>query len=503
MAKRDIPLSVFHYDCFWMKELHWSDFEWDDRVFPDVAAMLKRQKQKGLKISVWTNPYVAQGTDFFEEGVKNGYFLRRADGKGVKQIDWWQPGMALVDFTNPDACKWFSDKLETLLDMGVDAFKTDFGERIPVDVVYNNGADPQSMHNYYPYLYGKCVFELLERKRGKGEAVLFARSATAGSQKYPLHWGGDSSASYASMAETLRGGLSLSASGFAFWSHDIAGFEEQPSPDLYKRWTAFGIFSTHSRLHGSSSYRVPWIFDEESSDVLRHFIRIKNRLMPYIYRMAIKAVEEGLPVMRAMVIDYFDDPAASYLDMQYMFGDSLLVAPVFSEEGRVDFYLPEGKWTEYFTGEVREGGRWYKEDYDYFSLPLHIRENSFIAFGSDYSRPDYDYLQGVTLALYQLEEGCTAVCEIPDTQGNIVFTARAEKNNSLIRIELSKSLGTGRILLKNIPKVQNVEGGRAETVEGGNPDNTIRRNNRHPPVIHTEYPLHGPFHEFGTAFFWG
>ena len=171
--------------------------------------------------------------------------------------------MGLVDFTNPDAVKWYTGKLKTVLDCGVDCFKTDFGERIPVDVVYHDGSDPQAMHNYYTYLYNQAVFNLLKEVKGENEAVLFARSATAGSQKFPVHWGGDCSANYPSMAETLRGGLSFAMSGFSFWSHDISGFESTATPDLYKRWCAFGLMSTHSRLHGSTSYRVPWLFDEE------------------------------------------------------------------------------------------------------------------------------------------------------------------------------------------------------------------------------------------------
>ncbi|WP_277286104.1 TIM-barrel domain-containing protein, partial [Ruminococcus callidus] len=174
--------------------------------------------------------------------------------------DMWQPGMAIVDFTNPAAYKWFQDKLEILLDMGVDCFKTDFGERIPTDAVYYDGSDPKKMHNYYTYLYNKCVYELLERKRGKGQAVLFARSATVGGQKFPVHWGGDCWSDYESMEESLRGGLSLCMSGFGFWAHDIGGFENTSTADVYKRWVAFGLLSSHSRLHGSTSYRVPWVY---------------------------------------------------------------------------------------------------------------------------------------------------------------------------------------------------------------------------------------------------
>ena len=262
MADRDLPLHVFHFDCFWMREFHWCNFEWDQRCFPDPAAMLARLKARGLRICVWINPYIAQRSALFDEGMAGGYLVKRPDGD-VWQWDRWQAGMGLVDFTNPDACRWFGDKLAALVDMGVDCFKTDFGERIPTDVVWHDGSDPLKMHNYYAYLYNKTVFEVLEEKLGVGEAAVFARSATAGGQQFPVHWGGDSTATFESMAESLRGGLSLCLSGFGFWSHDMGGFEQTASADVYKRWCAFGLLSSHSRLHGSGSYRVPWLFDND------------------------------------------------------------------------------------------------------------------------------------------------------------------------------------------------------------------------------------------------
>ena len=235
MEERKIPLSVFHFDCFWMKGLQWCDFEWDPETFPDVKGMLQRYHERGLKICVWINPYIAQGTKTFREAAAGGYLLKRADGHGIWQTDNWQSGMGVVDFTNPEACKWYQGKLRGLLEMGVDCFKTDFGERIPIDVVYHDGSEPVSMHNYYTFLYNRCVFELLKEVKGQQEAVIFARSATAGGQQFPVHWGGDSSASYISMAETLRGGLSFAMSGFSFWSHDIGGFENTAPADVYKR----------------------------------------------------------------------------------------------------------------------------------------------------------------------------------------------------------------------------------------------------------------------------
>lgn len=434
MKEREIPLHVFHFDCFWMQEFHWCDFTWDKRFFPDIRAALKKYHEKGLKICVWINPYIAQGTSFFREGVQNGYLLKRADGKGIWQTDNWQAGMGLVDFTNPDAVGWYTDKLRTILDCGVDCFKTDFGERIPVDVVYYDGSNPRAMHNYYTYLYNKAVFELLQEYRGENEAVVFARSATAGSQKFPVHWGGDCSAAYPSMAETLRGGLSFAMSGFAFWSHDISGFESTATPDLYKRWTAFGLLSTHSRLHGSGSYRVPWLFDEEACRVTKFFANLKCRLMPYIYQKAVEASQEGTPVMRPMVFEFPEDPAVRYLDQQYMLGDALLAAPVFREDKQAEYYLPSGRWTDFFTGEVKEGGRWYRGEYDYFSLPLYVRENTILVMGNCETRPDYDYSGDPVIRIYQLQENRTVSARIPDIHGNTVNTIYARKENGEIQV---------------------------------------------------------------------
>ncbi|GAA3281491.1 hypothetical protein GCM10020218_035250 [Dactylosporangium vinaceum] len=232
MAERDLPLSVFHFDTFWMREFHWCDFEWDPETFPDPAGMIARLKAKGLRICLWINPYIAQRSKLFAEGAAAGYLVTYPNGD-VWQWDLWQAGMALVDFTNPQARAWYQSKLKALLDLGVDAFKTDFGERIPTDVVWYDGSDPARMHNYYTHLYNEAVFELLREHRGDGEAVLFARSATAGGQQFPVHWGGDCESTFPSMAESVRGGLSLAMSGFGFWSHDIGGFEGTPDPAVF------------------------------------------------------------------------------------------------------------------------------------------------------------------------------------------------------------------------------------------------------------------------------
>lgn len=447
MAEREIPLHVFHFDAYWMDVLEWCNYTWDPNVTADPEGMLKRYHEKGLHICVWINPYIAQKSYLFEEGKKKGYLLRRTDG-GVWQTDLWQPGMAVIDFTNPEACIWFQGKLKVLMDMGVDCFKTDFAERIPVrDILWHDGSDPVKMHNYYSVLYNQAVFSLLERERGEGDAVVFARSSSVGGQRFPVHWGGDCSASYVSMAETLRGGLSLSLSGYGFWSHDISGFEQTATPDLYKRWCQFGLLSSHSRLHGADSLRVPWQFDEEACVILKEFVNLKCRLMPYLYSMAVQSHEYGRPVLRPMILEFPEDRGCDMLDRQYMLGDSLLVAPIFKGSGEVDYYLPKGKWINLITGEKKDGGSWQREVHDYHSLPLMVRENTILPIGNNDTSPVYNYSEGVTLLLSEFTECGCATAEIPNTEGKIVMRVHAKREGDEIKVEVE---GEGNYTIQNL-----------------------------------------------------
>ncbi|SEJ06172.1 alpha-D-xyloside xylohydrolase [Propionispira arboris] len=437
MKERQLPVHVFHFDCFWMKGLHWCDFTWDKDVFPEPAAMLMRLKEKGLKICVWINPYISQQSHLFKEGMDHHYFITNKAGN-VWQWDKWQPGQAIVDFTNPAACRWYTDCLRKLMAIGVDCFKTDFGERIPTDVVYYDGSDPLKMHNYYAYLYNKVVYDVLKEIQGEKEAVVFARSASVGSQMFPVHWGGDCYGTYESMAESLRGGLSIGLSGFGFWSHDIGGFENTAPAHVYKRWCAFGLLSSHSRLHGSKSYRIPWAYDEEAVDVLRFFTNWKCRLMPYLYQMAVLAATQGLPMMRAMVLEFQEDLGCESLDRQYMLGDSILVAPVFREDGKVSVYLPKGQWTHLFTGENVSGAGWRNEIYDFKSLPIYIKENTLLAIGANEQRPDYDYLAGLELHLFELQDDNHAFCVIRDLTGAISLEVRVVRAAAVCKVIFSK-----------------------------------------------------------------
>lgn len=434
MLERKIPLSVFHFDCCWMKPTEWCNFEWDPDVFPDPEGLLKKIHDKGIKICVWINPYIAQKSRLFDEGMKNGYFIKKTNGD-IWQWDKWQAGMAIVDFTNPDAVSWYQGYLKELLRQGVDVFKTDFGERIPSKgVKFFDGSDPKKMHNYYTLLYNKVVTEAIADVKGEKEALVFARSATVGSQCYPVHWGGDSSSNYSSMAETLRSGLSFGMSGFGYWSHDISGFEASATPDLYRRWTQFGLLSSHSRYHGSTTYKVPWLYGEKSVENTKKYTNLKLKLLPYLMAMSNEAHYHGTPILRSIVLEFPDDPGCEDLDMQYMLGSNLLVAPIFNDQGLATFYVPEdeGKWISILTGKAYEGGRWYKEKFDAITLPLLARPNSVIVTGRYNDETMYDYTDHPIVNAYEMKDGKISTI-ITDNYGEKLGTIVVEKKDGKIK----------------------------------------------------------------------
>lgn len=436
MLERNIPLSVFHFDCCWMKPTEWCNFEWDADTFPDPEGLLKRIHDKGIKICVWINPYIAQKSHLFVEGMDKGYFIKKINGD-IWQWDKWQAGMAIVDFTNPAAVKWYQSYLKKLLYQGVDVFKTDFGERIPSeDVKFFDGSDPKKMHNYYTLLYNKIVFDTIAEVKGEKEALVFARSGTVGSQCYPVHWGGDSSSNYSSMAETLRSGLSFGMSGFGYWSHDISGFEASATPDLYMRWTQFGLLTSHSRYHGSTTYKVPWLYGEEAVENTKKFTNLKLKLLPYLMYMSLKAHLHGTPILRPMILEFPKDPGVEDLDMQYMLGDNLLVAPIFNVQGKVQFYVPEthGRWINILTGETYEGGRWYKQTFDELSLPILARPNSVIVTGEFDDKTMYDFTNHPTINIFEPEEGKLASL-ITDSYGKGIGKVKIIKQGNTLTIQ--------------------------------------------------------------------
>ena len=431
MQEREIPLSVVHFDCYWMKPLQWCDFEWDRDAFPDPEGMLQRLGEKGLRRSVWINPYLGQRSPLFLEAAEAGYLVRRPDGS-VWQSDLWVAGMAMVDFTNPAAREWFAGKVRTLLDSGVDAIKTDFGERVPVDVVWHDGSDPALMHNYYTFLYNQTVFDEVVRARGEGEAVLFARSATVGGQQFPVHWGGDCESSYQSMAESLRGGLSLGLAGFGFWSHDIGGFEGTPC-----RRSLQAVDRLRTAVLPLQAARVgvlPGALGLRRGGGRRH-PRVRRAEEPA------DAVPVGLRRGGAPRRDPGDAsdapgvprrPDRRQLDRQYMLGPNLLVAPVFDDEGDVEFYVPAGRWVGLLDGQVVDGPGWVRQRHDFHSLPLLVRPGSVIALGSRADRPDYDDAVAPTFEVFDLADGDSTVTHLYDELGRERVSLRVARDGSRV-----------------------------------------------------------------------
>jgi len=385
LRELDIPADVVHLDPMWLKvrrqkALDGIDFVWNDEAFPDPEGFVKWLDERGLKLSLWEIPYVYAGTDMHAEGVANDYFAKGPDGQPAKPLD--NPAeTSLVDFTNPGAVAWWKDKHRPYLRMGVAAFKPDYGEAVPPDATFHDGRTGEQLHNLYPLLYNKAVYEVIQEERG--EAMLFSRSGYAGSQRYPINWTGDAPSTWEGMAATLRSGLSLSMSGITMWSHDIGGFwnpdqMKPPDPELYIRWAQFGLLSSHARFHGIRG-REPWYFGEKAVEVVREFSKLRYRLLPYIYALADEAAATGIPVVRPLALEYPDDPIAATVDYEYLLGADLLVAPVVEQGGRALVYLPPGDWLDWWSREPVTNPRAFYQDCPLDQLPLFVRAGAQIA----------------------------------------------------------------------------------------------------------------------------
>ena len=347
IRKNRIPCDVIHFDTGWFGTDWQCDYAFAADRFENPEKMLKDFKKQGFRVSLWQLPYFTPKNKFFPELVANKMYVR--NGKG--QLPYED---AVLDFTNPETVVWYQDKIANLLNQGVSAIKVDFGEGAPLEGIYANGQSGLYEHNLYPLRYNKAVADVT--KEVNGENIIWARSAWAGSQRYPLHWGGDAATTNTGMQGTLRSGLSLGLSGFCFWSNDIGGFVTQTPEELYRRWLPMGFLVSHSRVHGAPPTE-PWLYGEEFTDYFRKCAELKYQLMPYVYSQAKKCTEEGLPMMRALLIEYPNDPGAWLVDDAYLFGDNIMVAPLLETGKSRDVYLPgEDKWIDYQTGEVYSPG---------------------------------------------------------------------------------------------------------------------------------------------------
>jgi alpha-D-xyloside xylohydrolase len=416
LASHDIPADVVHVDPWWMKWRYYCDFRWDEKAFPEPKSFIDAIHARGLRICLWEHPYISVESDLFAEGVEKGYFLKRPDGE-VYVIDYglslaprpdgivreatpensWNARVAIVDLTLPEASTWFQDLHRPLLRMGVDVFKTDFGEDIPADALFANGRTGKEMHNLYPLLYNAAVAEVTEQERGYN--IVWGRSGTAGSQRMPVCWSGDPAADFESLACTIRGGLSIGLSGIPFWSNDIGGYRGMPDPELYVRWAQFGLFCSHSRMHGDSP-REPWYFGDAAAAIVRRYVELRYQLFPYLYSCAHEAHRTGMPVIRAMPLQFPNDPNTMDKDLQYMLGPWLLVAPVFNRSGLRSIYLPEGEWCDYWTGRWLQGPRVITSKWPLEVLPLYLCGGAMVPMMSPANRVPSGHIDPLVVDVY-------------------------------------------------------------------------------------------------------
>ena len=430
LRKLKIPSDVLHLDPLWMRDKHYCDLEWDRESFPDPEGMIATLKGKGFKLCLWEHPYIDVRTDMYREGKEKGYFIMRPDGtvydcelviprmRTITSGKLWvnEPGEpfldlgGIVDFSNPDAAKWYAEKHRPLLEMGVAVFKTDFGEEIPEDGIFSNGKTGAEMHNAYPLLYNEAVFEITKEYTDK--PLVWGRSSFAGIQRYPLRWSGDPVSNFSSFALSLRGGLSYGMSGDPFWTVDLGGFRGEPGNELYVRWVQCGMLLSHTRFHGLT-HRMPWKRGEEVLGIVKRYSDLRYRLLPYIYGTSLESTRTNVPVMRPLGLEFEDDPGSMAIQTEYLLGPSILVAPVLNPGGYVNVYLPPGYWYDLWTGEKKQGARTYRMRVDLDHMPIYIRANAIIptAKVSD-SVPDmWDQL---TFEIYPQSDG---LFEIPEENG--------------------------------------------------------------------------------------
>lgn len=363
LRKEHYPCDVIHLDTGWFRTDWLCEWKFNPERFPDPKGFIQNLKKKGFRVSLWQLPYVAKGAEQLEEAKANQYIApllkeQASEGSNFSALDY----AGTIDFTYDKAVEWYKNKLlKPLLDMGVTCIKTDFGENIHLDAVYHS-MTPERLNNLYALLYQKAAFEITKEVTGDG--IIWARAAWAGCQRFPLHWGGDSASSWDGMAGSLKGGLHFGLSGFAFWSHDVPGFHSIPdfmnspiNPQVYVRWTQFGVFTSHIRYHGTCK-REPWHYPE-IAPIIKRWWKLRYRLIPYIIQQSEMACQSGLPIVQALIFHHPDDRQCWHIDDEYYFGNEFLVCPVMNDKGIRDIYLPEGEWINFFTGERMEGGKWY------------------------------------------------------------------------------------------------------------------------------------------------
>ena len=415
LRKYKIPSDVIHFDTGWFGVDWQCDYQFAKDRFKDPVGMLKQLKEDGFHTCLWQLPYFTPKNRFFQEIVDRNMHVRNADG-GMTYED------AVLDFTNPETVQWYQQKILGLLKQGVSTIKCDFGEAAPYNGFYHNGRGGLYEHNLYPLRYNKALFEVIDsfakanhnvqstkhKVQNPEGGIIWARSAWAGSQRYALHWGGDAATTNTGMLGDLRGGLSFGLSGFSFWSHDMGGFVTASPEDIYRRWLPFGFLSSHTRAHGAPPTE-PWLISESFTKAFRQAAEMKYKLMPYVYAQAKDCSERGLPMVRALLVEFPDDKGAWFIEDEYMFGSQMLVAPLMESGIERDVYLPRGKWIDYQTGKVYEGG-WQTIQAGEIPAVILVRDGSLIPHAPLAQRTDQIQWDKIELKAYKADaKTCTGL----------------------------------------------------------------------------------------------
>ena len=445
LDRHAIPADIVHIDPWWMKWRRYCDFRWDADSFPEAEKFIEDLHARNLKLCLWEHPYVSVESDLFEEGEKNGYFIKRPDGEayvinyglslaprpdGIAREttpeNSWNAPVAIIDLTNAEACAWFQDLHRPVFRLGADVFKTDFGEDVPEDALFSNGETGATLHNLYSLLYNKAVHEVTRQEKGYG--LVWSRSGTAGSQRYPVCWSGDPAADFDSLACTIRGGLSAGMSGIPFWSNDIGSYRGVPSPRLYVRWAQFGLLCSHSRMHGDSP-REPWQFGDEALGIVRRYIQLRYQLFPYLYSCAYEASRDGIPVLRAMPLAFPHDVNAYDKDLQFMLGPWLLVAPIYDETDERDIYLPEGRWINFWSDETHDGPSTIRVHAPLDVLPLFLRGGTILPLMPPARRIPEARIDPLIIELFPCGKSSY---HLNEDEGSTLFTCEEEEKGLIL-----------------------------------------------------------------------
>ena len=445
------PADVIHLDTGWFAKDWQCDWRFDGRRFPDPEAMIRELHEANLRICLWQWPYLVTTLPLLEEAEARGALAAgEVPALGSLRIRH-------IDFTKPEGVTWYQEQLDRLFAMGADAIKADFGEYVEDHLRFQAGGG-RAIKNLYPLLYQRAAFEAAERRR-PGEAVLWARSGYAGSQRYPVHWSGDSASTFEDMLCALRGGLCLGLSGFTFWSNDVGGFTGTPSDALYARWTAWSIFNSHMRLHGGPPrFREPWNYAPETQQIFRDLVGLRYRLMPYLLSEARRSARQGLPVLRHLAFEFQEDPTSWNVEDQFMFGEAILVAPILTEHGTRNVWIPPGTWYEAWTGEELRGPVWIRVTTPPDRVPLYFRGGRVVVTGPERQYVGEPVSEAVTLKVF------------PDERGRARMDVEGADATS--RIEAGLADRTARLTVTNPARDYRVE------IHGSRPVDRVELNGR-------------------------